>query len=131
PRWIIRWGITIMLLVVIVLIGGSFIYKYPDLIKARITILSVNPPVQIVTKSNGKIDQLLVQNNQSVKKDDVLAVIENTANYADARELLSMFDSLTFWFNTPDKFRDVSFSEEFSLGQYQPYLSAFISQLRN
>jgi hypothetical protein len=65
PRWIIRWGITIMLLVVLVLLAGSYFYKYPDLISSRITIVSENPPVQIVAKSNGKLDQLFVENNQT------------------------------------------------------------------
>ncbi|SHE43182.1 Multidrug resistance efflux pump [Mariniphaga anaerophila] len=131
PRWIIRWGITIMLLVVLVLLTGSYFYKYPDIISARVTILSENPPVQIVAKSNGKLDQLFVENNQHVESDEILGVVENTANYKDAYRLLEKLQTIGLWFNSPVQFNEISFSEHYSLGQYHPYLSSFESQLRS
>ncbi len=129
PRWIIRWGITVMLLVVVVLLGGSYYYKYPDMIAARVTILSENPPVQIVAKSSGKLDQLFVVNNQHVMPGDVLGIIENTANYDDARRLLAKLDTIEKWFNTPEMFGEIFFSGNYSLGNYHSYLSSFINQL--
>ncbi len=131
PRWIIRWGITIMLLVVVVLFSGSYFYKYPDMIAARVTILSENPPVQIVAKSDGKLDQLFIVNNQHVKQNDLLGIIENPANYNDAFQLLDRLDTIKTWFDTPEKFSEVSFSENYRLGQYHSYLSSFVSQLRS
>jgi multidrug resistance efflux pump len=131
PRWIIRWGITIMLLVVLVLLAGSYFYKYPDLISSRITIVSENPPVQIVAKSNGKLDQLFVENNQMVEAGKILGLIENTANYKDVYRLFTKLDSVEIWFETPEKFSEISFSENYSLGQYHAYFSAFVSQLRS
>ncbi len=129
PRWIIRWGITIMLLVVAILLGGSYYYKYPDMIAARVTIFSESPPVQIVAKSSGKLDQLFVLNNQHVEPGDVLGIIENTANYDDARRLLIQLDTMQSWFNTPEKFNNISLSGNYSLGNYHSYLSSFINQL--
>jgi multidrug resistance efflux pump len=131
PRWIIRWGITIMLLVVLVLLAGSYFYKYPDLISARVTIVSENPPVQIVAKSNGKLDLLFVSNNQQVEAGEILGLIENTANYQDAYRLMAKLDSVESWFETPENFAEISFSENYSLGQYHPVLSSFVSQFRS
>lgn len=131
PRWIIRWGSTIMLVVIAVLLTGSYFYKYPDLITSRITILSENPPAQIVAKSIGKIDLLLVENNQQVKKGEILAVIENTANFADARSLQTKLDSIRRYFKNPQKFETISFVKNYSLGQYHAYYSMFISQLNS
>ena len=131
PRWIIRWGVSIMLLVVMVLLAGSYFYKYPDLISARITIVSENPPVQIVAKANGKLDQLFVGNNQQVEAGEILGLIENTVNYNDAYRLLAKLDSVETWFENPKKFNEISFSENYSLGQYHAYFSAFVSQLRS
>ncbi len=131
PRWIIRWGITIMLLVVLVLLAGSYFYKYPDLITSRVTIVSENPPVQIVAKSNGKLDQLFVANNQRVEAGEILGLIENTANYKDAYRLLAKLDSVETWFDKPEKFNEISFSENYSLGQYHSYFSSFVSQVRS
>jgi len=131
PRWIVRWGITIMLLVVAVLLAGSYFYKYPDLISSRIIILSENPPVQIVAKSDGKIDQLIVSNNEMVNQGEILAVIENPANYNDAYRLLLKLDSIDSYFESPESFQFVSFDENYSLGQYHSYFSSFVSQLRS
>jgi len=120
-----------MLLVVAVLLAGSYFYKYPDLISSRITILSENPPVQIVAKSDGKIDQLIVSNNEMVNQGEILAVIENPANYNDAYRLLLKLDSIDSYFESPESFQFVSFDENYSLGQYHSYFSSFVSQLRS
>jgi multidrug resistance efflux pump len=119
-----------MLLVVGILLGGSYYYKYPDMISARITILSANPPVQIVAKSNGKLDRLFVGNNQQVKSGEVLGIIENTANYDDACRLLVELSAIEGMFNTPERLNEISFSGNYSLGNFHSYLSSFISQLR-
>jgi multidrug resistance efflux pump len=129
PRWIVRWGITVMIFVLAVLIAGSYFYKYPDIITSRITILSENPPAHIVARSSGKIDNLFVHNNQTVKSGELLAVIDNTANHYDAYRLLNKLDSVFGIFQDPSGFVDVSFTEEYSLGQYQSYFSSFENQL--
>ncbi|MDD2382188.1 MAG: HlyD family efflux transporter periplasmic adaptor subunit [Mariniphaga sp.] len=131
PRWIVRWGITIMLLVVMVLLCGSYLFKYPDLITARVIILSENPPVQIVAKSSGKLDHIFVENNQFVDEGELLGVIENPANYSDAYALLKKLDSIECWFEEPENFSEGSFGESYSLGQYHSYYSAFIIQVRS
>ena len=131
PGWIVRWGITVISLVVIILLAGSYFYKYPDLISSRVTILSENPPVKIVAKSNGKIDRLFVENNEMVDRGEILAVIENTANYSDAYRLLDKLESTEPYFDAPEQFQNSSFDENYSLGQYYSYFSTFISQLRS
>ena len=35
PRWIIRWGIGVIFLVVLIIIIGSSFFKYPDIITAQ------------------------------------------------------------------------------------------------
>ena len=30
PSWIVRWGITVLSLVVLMLVVGSFFFRYPD-----------------------------------------------------------------------------------------------------
>jgi len=81
PHWIIRWGITVIFLIVLVLLVGSWFFKYPDVIAATIVVTTEPPPASIVAKSNGKIANLLIQNNQAVHTNDELAVIDNPANY--------------------------------------------------
>ena len=38
PAWIVRWGITLLFLVVVALLVGSCFFKYPDVITADMTL---------------------------------------------------------------------------------------------
>jgi multidrug resistance efflux pump len=87
PRWVIRWGITIIFMIVAGLVAGSYFFKYPDIIPATITVTTENLPAGIMTKTTGRIDTLFVTERQQVKQGDLLAVLENTANWQDVLAL--------------------------------------------
>ena len=84
PAWIVRWGITLLFLVVVALLVGSCFFKYPDVITADMTLTGQHPATAVVTRAEGKIQELLVRDNRLVKEGDWLAVIENHANTKDA-----------------------------------------------
>jgi HlyD family secretion protein len=130
PKWIVRWGIVIIFLVVLVLLAGSYFYKYPDLIIARVTIVSENPPVSIVARSEGKLDKIFVADKQKVEANTILGIIENPANYEDVFELIDFLDSVQHYFNQPELFNTLLFNKEYSLGQNHEYYSTMVSQLR-
>jgi HlyD family secretion protein len=129
PAWIVRWGITIILLVVLVLLSGSFFYKYPDLIDARVTILSENPPVQVVARSDGKLVNILIADKQKVSANQLLGIIENPANFEDVYQLAEELDSIKGYFDEPQLFNNLVFDKEYSLGQNHPYYTSWVSQL--
>jgi len=131
PKWIIRWGIVIIFFVVMVLLAGSFFYKYPDLINARVTIVSENPPISIVARSDGKLDKIFVADKQKVEANFLLGIIENPANFEDVYELIEFLDSIQPWFSQPELFNKLSFNKEYSLGQNHAYYSSLVSQLRD
>lgn len=81
PKWIIRWGVTMIFIIMVLALALSYFIKYPDTLSAKATVTTINPPVTLVSKTNGKIAELKVKNNQSVKKGDILLVIESTTNY--------------------------------------------------
>ena len=77
PSWILRWGITFIFGAVVLLLIVSAFVKYPDLVKGRITIATVKPPIKVVVKNSGKIQQLFVHDNEFVAAGSYLAEIEN------------------------------------------------------
>ena len=87
PPWILRWGITVLAVVVVILLTGSAVVKYPDVISAQITLTGSTPPATIVAHTSGKIKELYVKDNQEVKADEYLAVIDNSANTDDVISL--------------------------------------------
>lgn len=94
PSWIIRCGITVLFTIVIVLLAGSYWFKYPDVITAEITISTQKPPAYILARSSGRLEQLYVVNGQKVKQNTNLAVIENSAN---AKDVLALWETLQNW----------------------------------
>lgn len=94
PKAILRWGNTIVLAFVILLISISWLIKYPDLISTQITITTSIPPEKLVAKTSGKIQAILVTDRTNVAKNTPLAVIENSANYKDVFLLKSIVDTI-------------------------------------
>jgi multidrug resistance efflux pump len=83
PNWILKRGIILLGLIVIVLITGSWLFKYPEIISSPLVLTTTTPPAGIVAKTSGKIVELKVTDQQQVKKGDCLAIIENPASYDD------------------------------------------------
>ncbi|GAB6120107.1 HlyD family secretion protein [Dysgonomonas termitidis] len=87
PPWILRWGITMLATIIIIILVGSSIFKYPDIISSTMTLTGTTPPAAIVAKVSGKLTELNIKDNQIVKAGDYLAVIENPANTKDILSL--------------------------------------------
>ena len=51
PYWIVRWGITLIAFIFLLLLAGSAIFKYPDMINASVTLTGTVPPAEIVSRS--------------------------------------------------------------------------------
>lgn len=94
PGWLVRWGITLFFGIVAVLILGSYFFRYPETVKASVTITTERPSVWIVAQSSGNIDSIYVRNHDSVKKGELIAVIHNTADTEDMKRLHEMLDSV-------------------------------------
>ncbi len=94
PRGIVRWGITVVMGVVVGLVVGSYFVKYPDVVEATITVSSENLPADVVARTSGKIDTLMVEEQQEVREGEMLAMLENTASLDDVLLLKERVDSV-------------------------------------
>ena len=83
PKWLSRWGITVVLLVVMLVFAGAWVVHYPDLVRASFKLTSANAPKAVLTRTDGKLVRLFVQDGQTVKAGTVLAYIESTARHDD------------------------------------------------
>jgi HlyD family secretion protein len=122
PRWIIRWGISIIFFVITGLVVGSYFFKYPDIISASITVTSENLPAGLMAKSSGRIDTIFVSEKQLVKKGDLIAVIENPARFEDVMSIknyelrIANYDTLSAFCFLPSA----------QLGEIQSVYEAFV-----
>jgi len=130
PPWILRWGITVLAVVVVILLIGSAVIKYPDVISAQIVLTGSTPPAAVVAHASGKLKKLYVADNQEVKAGDYLAVIDNPAKTEDIQFLKNYLDSLLnlpslFTFHS-SPFSSFSF---LSLGSLQQLYTSFSTTL--
>lgn len=129
PPWILRWGITTLFLIVMVLLIGSWFFKYPDTITANITVTSLEPPTSIIARSTGKIDEIFIQNNQKVKAGTPLSVIQNPAKTQDMLALINMMESWEQSGYSEDKIKCFFTDKFLALGSIQSVYATFLSSL--
>ena len=121
PQWIIRWGITVILIVIAGLFVGSYFFKYPDVVSTTIEVTTENLPVQLVARATGKIDTLFVTDNEIVEKEQYLAVIENPADFQSVLSLKFKIQS-----SNPETLNIKPETLNFRLGELQPSYYQFV-----
>ncbi len=122
PHWMIRWGNTIILLILVLIMMMSYVIKYPEFIPAPIVVTSENPPEKLEARTNSKIEKIFIKNHQEVKKNDVLMVMQSTGNYKDILELKKIIDSIN-----PNRLSSFPVNEttHFKLGELQGDYNSF------
>ncbi|BEV05804.1 MULTISPECIES: HlyD family secretion protein [Chryseobacterium] len=122
PHWMIRWGNTIIFLILVLILIMSYVIKYPEFIPAPIIVTSQNPPEKLEARTNSKIEKIFIKDHQEVKKDQVLMVMQSSANYKDVLALKKIIDSLS-----PNRLSSFPLSEtsHFKLGELQGDYNSF------
>jgi multidrug resistance efflux pump len=132
PKWIIRWGISIVFLLIIIFLVLSALIRYPDTLTGQATLTTQNPSITLTSKSGGKLVLLPVRNNQLVIKNQVLSVFENPANYADVLIVDSIATVVSNQISTSDS---VMFSEQINnnlnIGEITPAYLQLIKSIKD
>lgn len=132
PSWIVRWGITVLFCIVIIIFLGSYLFKYPDIVEAEITVSTENPPVYIVAKMSGRLKELSVANGEKIEKGSLLGVIENAT---ETKDLLWVSERMKKWESRNyhiDEGRQLFSSVQYlQLGEVQSAYASFVSALND
>ncbi|WP_118973667.1 HlyD family secretion protein [Taibaiella koreensis] len=94
PSWIVRRGIAMVAILLLCLFVGSYFFKYPDIIPARVTISAANPPVKLVARSSLPIQNIFVKDNEMVKEDQLLCILANAANYDEMLKVVPLVQQI-------------------------------------
>lgn len=95
PHWMIRWGNTLIFIILLMVLMMSYFIKYPEFIPAPILVTSQNPPEKLEARTNSKIEKIFIKNGEMVNKNEVLMVLQSSANYEDILKLKNIVDSLS------------------------------------
>ena len=83
-----------MALVIAGLLTLSWLVKYPDVVQASMYLTTERAPYSVTPKVNGRIRQILVQDNQFIQSGQILAVMESSANFNDIELLRKRVEAL-------------------------------------
>ncbi len=94
PSSILKFGPTLILGLLVLLLVVAYLVEYPDVIYTEAVVTTELPPQREFARATGKVEALLVQDGQEVFTDTPLAIIENTANHQDVLLLKSVMDTV-------------------------------------
>jgi multidrug resistance efflux pump len=124
PAWLIRSGNNVLFLIVLGVFLLSFVIKYPDVVTSKVQITTSVPPQKVMARTSGIIQELLVKNQELVKKNQPLAILSNTAAYQEVFALKNQLDSLDI--NGLENLHNIKLNHQFTkLGDIQPVYLAF------
>jgi len=126
PRWIIRWGITLIFIILFLILVGSYFFSYPDVIISNITVTTEHPPAPLVARISGKIDKLLVKDNQKVVKDQCIVIFEDASDYNHVFQLKDQLHRLRRYFTHFDTLPVADFNKDYVLGELQNTYAQFL-----
>ncbi|WP_396189214.1 HlyD family secretion protein [Flavobacterium sp.] len=96
PRKLLRYGSTVILVILVIVLFLSWLIKYPNLVTAPVSITTTQPPEKLIAKSSGKIQAIFVNDKSIVTPNTVLAVLENSADYKAVFQLKTILDVYNF-----------------------------------
>ena len=130
PSWIIRWGTILVISIFFILLFATFIFRYPDVILARITVTAENPPTPIMARVTARISELKASDKQLVNKGELLAVLQSPADYNQVISLYAYIDSF-FAMPANSIFNFESCNSYYKLGEIQSDYAQFIKALKD
>lgn len=85
PSWIVRSGNGLFLLLIVLVLGLSWLIEYPDEITGEVTVSTSESPIELTNQLHVQLKHLAVKDGQQVSKNQVLAQFDNQANTEDIR----------------------------------------------
>ncbi|MFD2786372.1 HlyD family secretion protein [Hymenobacter rubripertinctus] len=131
PSWLVQWGTTLLVLILLGAVILSWYIQYPDTITVPLQLTARNAPKPVNSKITGKLVQLMVREADSVRIGQALAYLESTANHEQVLAFAHYLDLLYTQVNRSQlseetKDRSETFTQ---LGELQPDFQAFKQSL--
>lgn len=93
PGYFERFALPICLLFLLLMFGATWFVKYPEVVEVRARLSSFNAPKELITRVEGRLIKLFVQNNQHVKKGTIIGWMESTSDHQEVLSLAEKVDA--------------------------------------
>lgn len=131
PHWLILWGNTMFILLILLLFTAMWWIRYPDVITAPFLLSSANAPRRVVARTEGRLEKLSVADGELVKRGQIIGYSESTGNPKQILRLEEQIDDVYRLIMTDDwgKLNVLVLSTFDTLGEIQLDFQTFHQEL--
>lgn len=121
PSGLIRWGSYVICAVLSALFLLACLLQYPSVVYADFKLNAHIVPKPVIMKVNGRIEKILVTDNQKVVASQVLGYVETTAKYEEVTALDKELNNMVQFIATNDlvNLKQIQLKEYQNLGEIQ------------
>lgn len=119
PGRILKIGLSVIFGILSMLLLGSYFFKYPKIISCPVVLTTLNSPLDLQAKTSGKINFLTASEHDTVTSGQIIAVIENTADYPNVLDLKKEIDRLNEISSWDVEVKEKTQSDRLKLGEIQ------------
>ncbi|AZI24107.1 HlyD family efflux transporter periplasmic adaptor subunit [Pedobacter sp. G11] len=94
PRWILRWGISLVFSLLIMILTGAALIDYPEVITSNLKIKSIIPVHQVAIANGGIVTGIVAKNGELVRKGQILCFLETGARHEDILVVFSTIEAI-------------------------------------
>lgn len=87
PSQLTRWGTTIISVILLITLFLTWVIRYPTIIQCEFTLTTKIAPKPVVARVEGRLEKLLISNNDSVTPFQILGYLESSANHQEVLRL--------------------------------------------
>jgi len=130
PDWLTHTGCYIVYGLVILLIAGAALFRYPDTVEKRIRIDDTGSVEWITANRSGMIERFFVEDQSQVQKNDTLGMLKNTASLKDVKKFCQVLTNVERYYRT----MDISYLQDYPfdliMGEMTPAYEQFTQAVR-
>lgn len=77
PHWMIRWGITVIFGLIVLLLGLAWFVRYPEMVDGSVIITTEKAPIKLTAQGNGILKSIRFKDGETVQEGEVVATLQN------------------------------------------------------
>ncbi|WP_316820456.1 HlyD family secretion protein [Pedobacter gandavensis] len=131
PSWLLKRGISFVLLTILLILGLSVFIKYPEVVRTTLKFNTTDAPKVIVNKTDGNLTKILVEEGTWVTPNTDLAYLESTANHQQVLSLLNRLKTIRNEDRGTYDLENIIPPNELNLGELQSNYQSFYSSYLN
>lgn len=130
PNWLIHTGSYIVYGLIIILLVGSAIFKYPDVVTTNVSIDDFSKVEWITANEDGIIDEFFIEDGDKVRRNDTLGIIRNTASLDDVKRFCKVLTKVEWYYRTNDPSYLGNYPFDLIMGEMAPSYEQFTEAVR-